>query len=159
MLIFGLCEAMQPAIRYGFGAGLMENVRALIRRIVLFAVVLSVVSMLFMRFGGRYVAPLFVKPGDTELLSVSVAAMELFAFSYLVGWVDLCFSSFFTALQKPVRSFLVSLFGTLIFPLVFLFALSRLWGFVGILFMPTVAGACRAVLTLGLACIRTKTTP
>ena len=124
MLIFGMTDAQQPAISYCYGAGLIDKVRAIFRRIILGAVVLSVASLLFMMFLGEYVAPLFVKPDDTELLAVSVIGMKLFSLSYLTGWVDMCFSSYFTALERPARSMLVSFFGTLVFPISALFALT-----------------------------------
>ena len=71
------------------------------------AIVLSVASMLFLMFVGEYVTPLFVNPEDTDLLG-----MKLFSLSYLTGWGDICFSSFFTALERPVRSLLTSFFVT-----------------------------------------------
>ena len=77
-----------------------------------------------MMFAGQYVAPIFVKPEDTELLAVSIIGMKLFSLSYLTGWVDMCFSSYFTALERPARSMLTSFFGTLIFPVVALFVLT-----------------------------------
>ena len=94
------------------------------RRIILGAIVMSAASLLFMMFLGQYVAPLFVKPEDTELLAVSIAGMKLFSLSYLTGWVDMCFSSYFTALERPARSMLTSFFGTLVFPIAALFALT-----------------------------------
>lgn len=94
MLAFGMCDAMQPAISYCYGAGLTGKVGALFKRLLWGAAVLSVLALLFMRFAGRYVAPLFVKPEDTALLALSIAGMQIFAFSYLAGWVDMCFSSY-----------------------------------------------------------------
>lgn len=151
MLIFGLCDALQPAISYCYGAKLYEKVKAIFKRILLGAVSLSLLSMLFMMFAGGFVAPIFIKPGDTELLAVSITAMKLFSISYLVGWIDMCFSSFFTALERPVRSFMVSFFGTLLFPILFLFVLSELWGLNGVWLMPTIAGIASGILTIILA--------
>ena len=93
-------------------------------RVILGAVMLSAASLLFMMFLGQYVAPLFVKPEDTELLTVSIIGMKLFSLSYLTGWVDMCFSSYFTALEHPARSMLTSFFGTLVFPIGALFVLT-----------------------------------
>ncbi len=151
MLIFGMCDALQPAISYCYGAGLIKKVKAIFKRIVIAAVITSIASMLFMLLGGRYVALWFIKPEDTELLSVSIVAMELFSVSYLVGWVDMCFSSYFTALERPIRSLLVSFLGTLVFPVAFLFVLSNLWQLNGVWLMPTVASAASAVFTLIMA--------
>ena len=124
MLVFGMADSLQPAISYCYGAGLMGKVKAMFRRVILGAIVLSSASLLFMIFLGQYVAPLFVKPEDTELLAVSIAGMKLFSLSYLTGWVDMCFSSYFTALERPARSMLTSFFGTLVFPIAALFALT-----------------------------------
>ena len=74
--------------------------------------------------------------------------MKLFSLSYLVGWADMCFSSFFTALEKPARSFAVSLFGTLVFPIAFLFVLTGVLGLPGVWLMPTVAGTFSGLLTV-----------
>ena len=77
--------------------------------------------------------------------------MKLFSISYLVGWIDMCFSSFFTALERPGRSFMVSFFGTLLFPILFLFVLSGLWGLNGVWLMPTISGIASGILTIILA--------
>ncbi|MBQ2708800.1 MAG: hypothetical protein IJF67_11085, partial [Clostridia bacterium] len=114
----------QPAISYCYGAGLMSKVKAMFRRIILCAIVLSAASLLFMMFLGQYAAPLFVRPEDTELLAVSIIGMKLFSLSYLTGWVDMCFSSYFTAIERPARSMLTSFFGTLVFPIGALFILT-----------------------------------
>ena len=124
MFLFGMADSLQPAISYCYGAGLMDKVKAIFRRIVLGAVVLSAISLCFMMFAGQYVAPLFVKPEDTELLKVSIIGMKLFSLSYLTGWVDMCFSSYFTALERPGRSLLTSFFGTLVFPIGALFLMT-----------------------------------
>ncbi|MBR7161967.1 MAG: MATE family efflux transporter [Clostridia bacterium] len=124
MLVFGMVDSLQPAISYCYGAGLQNRVKAIFRRVILGAVVLSAASLLFMMFAGPWVAPLFVKPEDTELLSVSIIGMKLFSLSYLTGWVDMCFSSYFTSLERPVRSMLTSFFGTLVFPIAALFILA-----------------------------------
>ena len=151
MLVFGMCDALQPAISYCYGAGLMDKVKAIFRRILVGAIVLSVASMLFMMFVGEYVAPLFVKPEDSELLAVSIVGMRLFSLSYLTGWVDMCFSSYFTALERPVRSLLTSFFGTLVFPISFLLILSPIWQLNGVWLTAVAACTASAMFTLILA--------
>ena len=150
MLVFGMCDSLQPAISYCYGAGLSDKVRALFRRIILGAMALSAASLLFMMFLGRYVAPLFVKPEDTELLAISIIGMKLFSLSYLTGWVDMCFSSYFTALERPARSMLTSLFGTLVFPIGALFAMTPFLGLNGVWLSALVSCTASAMLTLML---------
>lgn len=151
MLVFGMCDALQPAISYCYGAGLMDKVRAIFKRIIIGALVLSGASLLFMMFIGQYVAPLFVKPEDTELLSVSIIGMKLFSLSYITGWVDMCFSSYFTSLERPVRSLLTSFFGTLVFPIAFLFILAPAWGLNGVFLTALFASTASAIMTVILA--------
>ncbi len=148
MLVFGMCDSLQPAISYCYGAGLHKKVKSIFKRIIFSSIVLSVASMLFMMFAGRYVAPLFVKPEDNHLLEVSIIGMELFSLSYLTGWVDMCFSSYFTALEQPVRSLLTSFFGTLVFPIAFLFVLTPLWGLNGVWLNAVVSCTSSAIFTL-----------
>ncbi len=148
MTIFGMCDALQPPISYCYGAGLTDKVKALFRRVVLAAITLSVLSWLFMMFLGRYVAPLFVKPEDTELLALSIIGMRIFSLSYLPGWVDMCFSSYFTALERPIRSFLTSFFGTLVFPIAFLFLLTNIWQLNGVWLTAVVSATASGILTL-----------
>ena len=148
MLVFGMTDAMQPAISYCYGAGLMDKVKAIFKRVILAAVTLSVASLLFMMFAGQYVAPLFVKPEDTRLLAVSIVGMKLFSLSYLTGWVDMCFSSYFTALERPGRSVLTSFFGTLVFPVLALFALAPWLGLNGVWLSPLASCTVSAVFTV-----------
>ena len=147
MLVFGMCDAQQPAISYCYGAGLMDKVKAIFRRVILGSVVLSAASLLFMMFLGQYVAPLFVKPEDTELLAVSIIGMKLFSLSYLTGWVDMCFSSYFTALERPARSMLTSFFGTLVFPIGALFILAPRLKLNGVWLSALVSCTASAVFT------------
>ena len=126
----------------------MDKVKSIFKRIIFGAIVLSIASLLFMMFAGRYVAPLFIKPTDTELLSVSIVGMQLFSLSYLTGWVDMCFSSYFTALERPVRSLMTSFFGTLVFPIAFLFILSPIWNLNGVWLSPLFSCSASAVFTM-----------
>ncbi len=156
MLNFGICDSLQPAISYCYGAGLTDRMRAIFRRVLIAAVTTAVAAFLFMQLAGPSVANIFIKPGDTELLAVSIVAIRLFSFSYLAGWVDMCFSSYFTALDRPVYSLLVSLSGTLVFPIAFLFILSGFWGLDGVWLMAPFSSVASAVLTLALSFIGIK---
>lgn len=148
MFLFGMADALQPAISYCYGAKQPERIKALFRRIIIGAVVLSGASLIFMMFAGKFVAPLFIKPEDTHLLSVSIIGMKLFSLSYLTGWVDMCFSSYFTALERPGKSMLVSFFGTLVFPIASLFILTPFLQLNGVWLSALVSCSISAIFTL-----------
>ena len=151
MLNFGICDSLQPAISYCYGAGYVERMKAIFQRVLIATIAVSLTSFLFMLLVGPHAAKIFIKLGDTELLNVSVTAIRIFSFSYLVGWSDMCFSSFFTALDRPGRSLLVSFFGTLVFPIAFLYILTAIWGLNGVWLMASAAAVASGVLTLILA--------
>ena len=151
MLVFGMADSLQPAISYCYGAGQTDKVKAIFKRVVISAAILSVASMLFMMFVGRYVAPVFIRPEETELLAVSIVGMELFSFSYLTGWVDMCFSSYFTSLERPFRSLLTSFFGTLVFPIAALFVLAPMLELNGVWLSSVASCTVSAIFTVFLA--------
>ena len=86
-----------------------------------------------------------------ELMQLALFCLKLFSYSYFFGWIDSCFSSCFTSLELPMRSLLLSLFGALIFPVVFLFILAPVWQLKGVFLMPFYASAASAALATGLA--------
>ena len=150
MMISGMSDSMQPAISYCHGAGIKKRVYALEKRVLVSAAVLSLTACLLLRYGGAWVVPFFVKPGETELLTLSIHAMSLYALSYLVNWVDGCLSGYLTALGQAGRSFIVSIMGTLVLPLVGLAVLAPPLGLAGVCLMPLFAGVLSAVLSLVL---------
>ena len=150
MLNFGLCDSLQPALSYCYGAGKKERLQAIFRRILLASLTMALVAFLLMEFAGHYMAGLFIQSDDRELLRISQEALAIFAFSYLAGWIDLCFSAYFTALDMPARSLLVSFVGTLVLPIALLVLLPQAYGLSGIWLMPPLASALSGVFTLWL---------
>jgi len=160
MITFEVSDALQPAISYCYGAKATDRVREIFKIILLVTMILSAAAFLLMFLAGPSLAKIFIKPGDTALLSMSVTAVRIFAFSYLVGWIDTCFSSLFTALDMPGRSLTVSVFGTLVFPVAFLFILTAIWDLNGVWLMAPVSALASGVVTLLLArALRSKLNP
>lgn len=156
-LIFGMVSSLQPAVSYCYGAGLVKRVRMLGRYIMAAAASLSIFALLFMRFGGETIIPFFVKPEDHALFEMSLRAIQLYALSYLIGWVDTYMSGLLTALEQPGRSLCVSLFGTLIFPCLCLTVLTSILKLDGVWLMPSAAGLLSAAVSvIAVATIRGK---
>jgi Na+-driven multidrug efflux pump len=148
MMNFGICDSLQPAISYCYGAGNVHRMKEIFKRVLTSTIIVSIVSFLFMLLAGPFVAPLFIKESDTHLLDVSIVAIKIFSFSYLVGWVDMCFSSYFTALDKYGRSLIVSIMGTLVFPITFLTIMSGFFGLDGVWLTASASGAASGILTI-----------
>lgn len=151
MVNFGICDSLQPAISYCYGAGKTERLKIILKKTVLIVAGVAAVAFVFMFWAGPYVASAFIKAGDAELREMSYTAIKIFSFSYLVGWIDMSFSAFFTALDKAGRSLAVSVCGTLLFPILFLFILTKIYGINGVWMTSAAAGCASGILTLLLA--------
>lgn len=151
MITFEISDSMQPAISYCYGAKAMERLKEIFKIVLLVTTLLSLGAFLLMFLIGPDLAKIFIKPGDTALLTMSVTAVKIFAFSYLIGWIDTCFASLFTALDRPGRSLLAAVFGTLVFPVTFLFVLTPVWDLNGVWMMAPASAIASGILTLILA--------
>lgn len=151
MVIYSMSDALQPAISYCFGAGLLPRMRKMQRVVMSAAAILSLFAMLFLLFGGKLLLPLFVKDGDVALHDMSLRAMRFYALSYLVSWVQMTLAGYLTALEKPWHSLVISLLGTFVFPLVFLAILVPLWQLDGVWVLNFVSSVFSAVVAVVIA--------
>ncbi|MBQ1875652.1 MAG: hypothetical protein II145_02955, partial [Selenomonas sp.] len=148
MLVFGLTTSLQPALSYCHGAGIRARTRRLQKAIMLAAGGLSITALVILQTAGPWALTFFVEPGDTALMAMSEEALAIFALSYLVKWIDVCVSGYFTALERPAVSLGLSLLGTLIAPLAALAILVPALGLTGVWYMPLCAGTLSALLSL-----------
>ena len=148
MVIHSMVDALQPAISYCFGAGLLQRMKRIQRVVMASSAVLSLLAMLFLIFGGQFLLPLFIKEGDTTLYVMSLRAMQLFALSYLVSWIERTLSGYMTAVERPWHSLAISLLSTFLFPLMCMVVLVPLCGLDGVWLLSFVAGVFGAIASL-----------
>ena len=158
MIIHSMVDALQPAISYCFGARLLQRMKRIQRAVMASSAVLSLLAMLFLLFGGQFLLPLFIKEGDATLYNMSLRAMQLFALSYLVSWIERTLSGYMTAVERPWHSLAISLLSTFMFPLLFMTVLVPLWGLDGVWilsFVASVFGALAAILIVRRVSLQT----
>ena len=148
MVIHSLVDALQPAISYCFGAGLLQRMKRIQGTLMASSAILSLLAMLFLLFGGRFLLPLFIKDDDSALYDMSLRAMQFFALSYLVSWIERTLSGYMTAVERPWHSLAISLLSTCLFPLLFLVVLVPLWGLDGVWLLSFVAGVFGALASI-----------
>ena len=146
-LLFGMSDALQPAISYNYGAGEKKRVFALEIRVQAAALVISAGAMAGMLLGADGLSMLFAEKNDKELIAMSARAMRLFSLSYLFSWCGIVSSSFFTALNRPAFSLVMATSETLILPLIGLMVLPGIWGLDGVWLTSLATG----VIAAGLA--------
>lgn len=148
MIIHSMTDALQPAISYCFGARLISRMKQIQRSVMIAAGLLSLLAMLFLLTGGRWLLPLFIKDGDASLYAMSLRAMQLSALSYLVSWIVSTLSGYMTAVERPWHSLTISLLATFVYPLICLPVLVPLWRLDGVWILHLVAGILSAITAI-----------
>lgn len=115
-LLYGMCDALQPAVGYNWGARRYSRVRAIERCCFAGAAVTTIAMMLLVRSIPETVTCLFVPDATDELLTMSVGALGLFSFAYITRWFGFAAQSFMIAIEKPFQAALISVSTALIFP-------------------------------------------
>ena len=124
-LLYGISDALSPAIGYNWGAERYDRVKAITKCVFVGNCVVSLISTAVIFFLARPIVSIYASADDVQLFELSVHALRLFCFVYLFRWLSLAAQSFLSAIEKPIQSTLLSVAVALVFPAVVLVAL---WG-------------------------------
>lgn len=119
-LLYGICDALQPAVSYNWGARKYSRVRAIERCCFIGAAVTTIALMFLVRSEPTFIIHLFVPDANQELLNTATAALGLFSFAYLTRWLGFATQSYMIAIGKPLQAALISTSFSLLFPVLFL---------------------------------------
>ena len=144
-LLYGISDALAPAIGYNWGAENYDRVKKIVGCSYTGTAIVGLVSTAILFFFPGTVASMFVKAEDVRLLEISTHAIRLFCFAYLFRWIGVSTQSFFSAIEKPVYATLMSVSIAFVFPVVLLGAL-RSFGLDGIWFNFVGVNALAAIL-------------
>ena len=145
-LLYGMCDSLQPAVGYNWGARKYSRVRAIEKCCFAASAAVSLLSAVLLLLLPRQITLIFLPGADAELLRLSVLALRLFSLTYLTRWFSFAAQSYLMAVEKPLPSSLISVSTALVFPVLLIAALWPL-GLTGIWL--NFAGT--AVLAAGLA--------
>ena len=148
-LLYGMCDSLQPAVGFNWGARRYSRVRAIERCCFAAAAVVSLASAAAVALIPETITRLFVSNPAENVLDMAVPALRLFALTYITRWFSFASQSYMLAVEKALLASLISISTALIFPLLLIAALWPL-GLTGIwLNFPLtslLAGALAAVI-------------
>ncbi len=130
-LLYGMCDSLQPAVGYNWGAGRFSRVRAIERCCFAASAVVSLLSAAAIALAPEFLTRLFVADAAPGVLALSVGALRLFALTYLTRWFSFAAQSYMLAVEKPLPASLISVCTALVFPVLLLLLFSP-WGLTGI---------------------------
>ncbi|MBO5305129.1 MAG: MATE family efflux transporter [Clostridia bacterium] len=129
-ILYGVLDALQPAVGYNFGAGRMDRVRAIEKYCFSFGATISVAAAILIFTFPKMLALPFLE--DISLMPMAEHALRLCSFTYLVKWFGNAVQSMFAALERPFVALCISISSACVFPLLLIavllpLALDGLW--------------------------------
>lgn len=134
----GYSVGTAPIISYHYGAKNKEEVKGLLNKSVKLLGIVAVIMTILAEIMAKPLASIFVGY-DKELLELTVNAIRLYSLSYIISWFNIFASSFFTALNDGFVSALISFMRTLLFQVISILILPRLFELNGVWLSVTVA--------------------
>ncbi len=122
-LLYGMCDSLQPAVGYNWGAQKFSRVRAIEKCCFVAAAVVSLLSVFAIAFFPEQITRLFVADPATDILNMSIGALRLFSLTYVTRWFSFATQSYMLAIEKPLPASLISVSTALLFPVVLVGAL------------------------------------
>ncbi|MEG0912318.1 MAG: MATE family efflux transporter [Oscillospiraceae bacterium] len=147
-ILYGILDSVQPAISYNLGAKEIKRTFSFFKISCISTSAFSVICMMAILIFPQALAGIFSKGNNAEIINMTVAALLLFAPSYLFTWFNMVTSAFLTAMDKPRESMIIMTFRAIVFPLICLFVLTSFMGVYGVFLSTTVSGALTSIVAL-----------
>lgn len=121
--LYGMCDALQPAVGYNWGAGNARRISQIERYCYGTAAGVSLVSAAVLLLFPLQITTFFVPTDDTAFLTLAQSAVTIFALAYLARWVSLATESYMTAVGKYLQASIISVVTAFVAPALLLAAL------------------------------------
>lgn len=154
-LLYGLCDSLQPAVGYNWGAGKISRVRSIEKCCFSASAVVSLAAFVLILFFPEQIVSLFMADGEEAATTMAVGALRLFALTYITRWFSFATQSYMMAIEKPMEASMISVSTALIFPVILVAALCPL-GLTGIWLNFAATAVLAAVLSLIIILKRKK---
>ena len=115
-LMYGMCDSLQPAVGYNWGAGKNSRVRQIERCCFTASGVVSLASVVVIALVPSQIASLFMSDADAAAMVTAVTALQLFSLTYITRWFSFATQSYMMAIEKPLPASIISVSTALLFP-------------------------------------------
>lgn len=143
----GYSVGTAPIISYHYGAENNEEVKSLLNKSVKLLGTVAIIMTILAEIMAKPLASIFVSY-DKELLELTVNAIRLYSLSYIISWFNIFASSFFTALNDGFVSALISFMRTLLFQVITILILPKLFELNGVWLSVTVAEILAIIVSI-----------
>ena len=102
-LCYGLCDGLQPAVGYNWGAGRYGRVKAIEKYCFASSAAVSFTSAAVIFTFPAQIASLFISDASPAFIEMAVYAMRLFSATYLLRWFSFASQSYMLAVERPAE--------------------------------------------------------
>ena len=148
-LLYGMCDSLQPAVGYNWGAGKFSRVRANEKCCFVASGIISLLAVVVLALFPEQITVLFMADSGKEVMTLAVGALQLFSLTYITRWFSFAMQSYMLAIEKPLFASIISVSTALIFPVLLVVILWPL-GLTGIWLNFAGTAALAAVLSLAI---------
>lgn len=121
--LYGMCDSLQPAVGYNWGAGRRDRVLAIEKRCFSAAAIISLLGAAVLFAFPEVVTSVFVSDSEPAVFAMAVPALRLFCLGYLTRWLSFATQSFMSAVEHPIQASILSLSTALVFPVLLIVVL------------------------------------
>lgn len=146
-ILYGLCDSLQPAVGYNYGAKNHQRVKAIVRMYFGICGGISLVMTSLLILGRENLALMFLGAGDAAIVTMTAQAMLLFATAYLFRWISLATQCYLTAIGRYANATIISMAMAFVFPVFFLLTLTGHLGLTSIWLNIPLSALAAAVLS------------
>ncbi len=124
-MLYGMCDSVQPAIGYNWGAGKLKRVAGITKVSFTVCGLVSILCAAVMFLFPEALAGIFVDAAkNPALMELSVHAIPYFGLAFLFGWFCFAVQGFFAAIEKPIYATIVSVMFAFVTPIALIYALT-----------------------------------
>lgn len=138
-----------PIIGYNYGAQNEKELKNVLKRSIKILGISAIVLTGLAEILAKPLANIFVSY-DKELLEMTINAIRLYSISYVISWINIYASSFFTALNNGLASAIISFLRTFIFQIAMIYILPVFWGLDGIWLAVVLAELLSLIASIGI---------
>ncbi len=119
-IMYGMCDSLQPAVGYNWGAREYKRVRAIEGCCFGASGIVSLLAAAVIYLFPMQTAELFMGSGGDTLMAMAETAVRVFAATYIARWFPFASQSYMLAIEKPVPASVISAAISLVFPVAFI---------------------------------------
>ncbi len=122
-LLYGMCDSLQPAVGYNWGAGKFSRVRAIEKCCFTASGIVSLLAVFVVLLFPEGIARLFMADASPAVIEIAVGALRLFSLTYVTRWFSFAMQSYMLAIEKSIPAAMISVSTAFVFPVLLIFLL------------------------------------